>query len=407
MLSYLKSISLGICIILILSINITGLTTTTAHAVETVKIGIVESMTGPLAIFGQESINGAQWAADQINSEGGILNKKVDFIIRDSQSKAEQLFMAVDSFKNRDKAICVIAPFGSTFASKVISAAAEKVKLPAFISSPFTDDIFNKKLSFTFRIVPGQKLAAKQMLDYIKEIFSNAHIPLKSYVISQVQSSVFKSLSDEIKLSAQKYGLTMLDEISYSFNPMQDMTTYATRIKELRPDLIFQFGTPRDSTDLLKKLRSLRVKPQAIVGIFNIGFSNPTWVGSADNISVLSSMNADFWWNPKLKNIEELQGEYYKRFNRKLSNNALHTYIVVHILREVINKVHSLDHIQLANGIHSQMFESPLAQEKPIKFDSNGRNENAQTVLLQVSNPRPKVVLPIFFAEEKPKLPFE
>jgi hypothetical protein len=118
-------------------------------------------------------------------------------------------------------------------------------------------------------------------------------------------------------------------------------------------------------------------------------------------------MNADFWWNPKLKNIEELQGEYYKRFNRKLSNNALHTYIVVHILREVINKVHSLDHIQLANGIHSQMFESPLAQEKPIKFDSNGRNENAQTVLLQVSNPRPKVVLPIFFAEEKPKLPFE
>lgn len=315
--------------------------------------------------------------------------------------------MAVKTFKFSDNAIAVIAPFGIALPSKVISATAEKTQIPVFISSPLTDDIFNKNLSYTFRIVPGQKLAAQQMFEYLMRTSSTANIPLKSCTISRIQLPGFKYLSDEIKFHARKKGLKILKEISYPHFPRQDMVTYASQIKELQPDLIFQFGTPVDSTDFLQTLRRLGVRAQAIVGCFNIGFSNPTWVAKKDNVSVIRSMNIDFWWNPKLQGIKGLQKKYYKRFRRKLSNNALHTYIVVHILREVLNKIRSVDHVKIANGLHSQTFESPLAQKKPIKFDSNGRNENAQTVLLQVSNPRPKVIYPYPFAEEEPIFPFE
>lgn len=406
MFNHTRSICWGIWILIALSIVMVA-KVKTAHAANTIKIGIVESLTGPLGPFGQESINGANWAAEKINREGGILNRKIEFVFRDSQSRVVELVKAVKAFKHRDKAIAVIAPFGSTLSSKVISDTAERVQLPAFISSPFSDDILNKNLSFTFRIVPGQKLAAQQMFEYLMKTSSNANVHLRTCTITRIQLPGFKHLADEIKFNARKRGLEIRWGSSYPYRSKQDMAPLAAKIKEVRPDVIFQLGAPADSTDLLHWLRRLGVRPQAVVGGFNIGFSNPTWVAQKENASVIRSMNVDFWWNPKLPNIKKLQKQYYDRFGRKLSNNALHTYIVVHILRDVANKIRSVDHVKLANGIHSQTFESPLAQFKPIKFGADGSNKNAQTVLLQVSNPVPKVRYPDPFAEEDAIFPWE
>jgi len=62
---------------------------------ETIKIGVIGTLTGAGAFQGQEEVRGIQIAVDEINSNGGINGKKIEIIVEDSGTAAQK---AVDAF---------------------------------------------------------------------------------------------------------------------------------------------------------------------------------------------------------------------------------------------------------------------------------------------------------------------
>jgi branched-chain amino acid transport system substrate-binding protein len=58
----------------------------TARAVEGVKIGLDNPLTGPLASLGKSELIGCQMAIDAINAKGGILGRPVQLVVEDSTS---------------------------------------------------------------------------------------------------------------------------------------------------------------------------------------------------------------------------------------------------------------------------------------------------------------------------------
>ena len=61
---------------------------------ETVKIGCTAPLTGPLAIYGVTSTNGSKLAMDEINKNGGILGKQVEFTVLDSKGDPTEAITA-------------------------------------------------------------------------------------------------------------------------------------------------------------------------------------------------------------------------------------------------------------------------------------------------------------------------
>ena len=55
-----------------------------------IKIGAVLELTGPLSRLGERSKMGMELAADEINSQGGILNREIKLIIEDNKSDAKR-----------------------------------------------------------------------------------------------------------------------------------------------------------------------------------------------------------------------------------------------------------------------------------------------------------------------------
>ena len=49
-----------------------------ATEAETIKIGAMGPLTGPVAIYGISATNGLKLAIDEINANGGILGKQVE-----------------------------------------------------------------------------------------------------------------------------------------------------------------------------------------------------------------------------------------------------------------------------------------------------------------------------------------
>ena len=61
---------------------------------EVVKIGATAPLTGPLAIYGVTATNGSKLAMEEINKNGGVLGKKVDFVVLDSKGDSTEAVMA-------------------------------------------------------------------------------------------------------------------------------------------------------------------------------------------------------------------------------------------------------------------------------------------------------------------------
>lgn len=56
---------------------------------EPIKIGHIDSLSGPAAIFGKPQVNGMELAVEMINEQGGILGRKVELIVRDDAGKPD------------------------------------------------------------------------------------------------------------------------------------------------------------------------------------------------------------------------------------------------------------------------------------------------------------------------------
>src|SRR5581483_8021294 len=54
-----------------------------------IKLGVVVPMTGPMALEAQEMLAATQIAVEDVNADGGVLGRKVETIVRDSEFKPE------------------------------------------------------------------------------------------------------------------------------------------------------------------------------------------------------------------------------------------------------------------------------------------------------------------------------
>src|SRR5258706_16216018 len=78
-----------------------------------IVLGEYASKTGTTASFGLSSHEGSELAMDEINSQGGILGKKIKLISEDDRSDANETVTTVQNLINRDKAVAILGKVAS------------------------------------------------------------------------------------------------------------------------------------------------------------------------------------------------------------------------------------------------------------------------------------------------------
>src|SRR2546423_11778545 len=90
---------------IVLAAAVTG-----AGAQETIKIGVIQPLTGAFAASGNYVANGAKIAADEINAKGGVLGKKLELVIEDNKSNPTEPAAVAEKLIVRDKVPAMMAP---------------------------------------------------------------------------------------------------------------------------------------------------------------------------------------------------------------------------------------------------------------------------------------------------------
>src|SRR5258708_3985630 len=98
-----------------------------AEAQAPIKIGASLSLTGSYAKPGTYQKEGYEVCADELNAKGGLLGRKVEFVMYDDQSSTQTAQRLYEKLITEDKVDAVMGPYSSGITESV-AGISEKYK---------------------------------------------------------------------------------------------------------------------------------------------------------------------------------------------------------------------------------------------------------------------------------------
>ena len=129
------------------------------HAEETIKIGVIQPLTGSVAYNGTTDVNGSKLALDEINAKGGVLGKKVELVIEDGQCRPANSVSAAEKLIQRDK---VVALEGKVFRDLFPLDNPDR---------PYSALEFQRNYENAIRDLGGAKVNTVQFTDEVNDAF--------------------------------------------------------------------------------------------------------------------------------------------------------------------------------------------------------------------------------------------
>lgn len=351
---YLKKISL----ILLAVILVSGLLITNGckkKEPEVIKIGAILPLTGPGALWGNNTRKGAELAVEEINKTGAIGNKKLVLISEDSKGVAKEGVSAVHKLITTDKVNGILDDAVSSVALAIVPIITEN-KLPT-ISTGSTNPKLSGASPYFFRLWNSDIEEA-----VISANFIATEMKLKDGVILYIRNEYGDGLQIAFEKEFAKYGGSVLGK--ESFEPgAANFRQQILKLKALNPQFIYLVGYPVEIPRVLVELKKQKFNVQVVT------------TAAIEDKSVLEQAKDAAegviypYPKPAQTKITELFKQSYKqKYGEDPGSPAAEAYDAIMIFAKAFKKV-GTDGSKVKDTIASIKHEGASGL---ITFDSNG-----------------------------------
>jgi branched-chain amino acid transport system substrate-binding protein len=135
-----------------------------AGAGNTIKVGIVDSYTGPAAPLANDVLDGFRLAVATINAGGGVLGKRVEWVTRDDRSRPAVALNLTRELIERERVDIILGTSdGASYLA--VSGLCQKERVP-FFATGYTRRTYgtgpdNKGLRYTFHVSETAEMAGR------------------------------------------------------------------------------------------------------------------------------------------------------------------------------------------------------------------------------------------------------
>ena len=108
-----------------------------AAAKEPIRIGAIFDFAGPCYMSSESAINGIKIALEEINAQGGILGRKLDLVVRDTEMKVDVAVREVKDLILREKVNFLIGPCssGTALAMQVVHSEYKILRIASIANT--------------------------------------------------------------------------------------------------------------------------------------------------------------------------------------------------------------------------------------------------------------------------------
>lgn len=347
-----------------------------ARAEDTIKIGGIVPITGPAAEAGRFMQNGAAMAIEAINAKGGVLGKKLEWVIEDDATTNPGAVLGFSRLVSRGDCVAYTSSIRSTQVNAVAPDVIKAAKPTMFGGTDPT--LTHNGNPWLFRCRPNDSYSARVISD-----FGVNTLGKKKWALVHSTDAFGTGGKNAMLDSLKKFGIEPVLVQGYT-NQQTDFTPVVLAVKQAEPDVVASYFTFENDLGIFaRQLRQLGV--------------NVPWIGSPSIINT-TAMNlagrslfgtygiADFAVDasPEAKAYAD---EYTKRFKANADNQSTWIYDALNLLALAINTAKSTEAKDIQAALRA--VKGYKGTEGTYNFDANGdglrgynvvRNENGKIV---------------------------
>jgi branched-chain amino acid transport system substrate-binding protein len=173
-----------------------------AQAADTIQIGLMGPTTGPWGNSGKEMKLVVDLLAEDINSKGGVLGKKIEIVaVNDEGTPQGAVQAALELVKHKVTAVIGSLTSSATEASQYIFSEAKIIQIT---NASTTVGLTERKLKYFFRTCPRDDEQSRVIVQTIQKM------NLKKMAIVHDNGLYARGLADDVRLLAGQKGLPIV-----------------------------------------------------------------------------------------------------------------------------------------------------------------------------------------------------
>ena len=323
------------------------------EAFATVNIAVVAPMEGEFALLGEELIDGAQIAVDDLNSQGGINGQKINLIKVDDQcndmlaiSKAQMMAVAKDNKMN-----LVIGPFcnGNEFAN--VASIYAKSGIMQIVPMVLDSSQFDVNYKGLIKLAGLEKEQGKTFFDYYQSNFEDKKVALVYDASSRKQVEVVAGIQKNFTDANRSLFLESYNLLNYA-----DMEDLAEEIAK-QNQIAYLLGGANQVSELAKEIRYENKDLILFVNRYQVGTVYEKELGDwADGtyFMAFSSLKDDPDFTETLVQLR-LKGAEPRGV-------GVYGYAAVKLWAIIVNKANSFNYSALGKILNKYRFKMPWGE---------------------------------------------
>jgi branched-chain amino acid transport system substrate-binding protein len=352
-----------------------------AHAQSTVYIPAVLELSGAGAVSGTNFRDGMLMAIDEINAKGGILGRKIETPLLDTQSDAGTSRAQIQKVLD-NKPYVILGPVfsGSVLVDMMLTQQAE---IPEIVGGEAAA-ITQKDDPYVFRTSFGQQFSMPKIANYIRD-----GVKAKTVAVLWVNNDFGKGGRDNFIKEMKARDIKVVADVATE-SGQTDFSADVVKIKGANADAIFVYTNEEESARFLKEAKKQGIKAPLIGETTLLGQKVIDLAGgAADGVRGHVGLTVD----APIPAVQEFAAKFKKRFNYVCDHNGIKGYTAVYFIKYVTEKMGKFDSKGFAQTAHGLTITPK--QEPDIlmeaTWDKNG-DIDRESFLGEVVNGKQKIV---------------
>ena len=345
----------------------------------TIKIGVIQPLTGPLAFNGNNDVNGAKLAVKEINARGGVLGKKIELVVEDGQCKPADSVNAAEKLIVRDKVPAIMGAFCSG-ATAAIIPVAERYKVPLVTGVSSNPKLTEVLHPWFFRNAETELMTAQAFAGILYEKRGMKKIYYLAVNDDWGRGSVTAFSEVFAKLGATNVG------VEYINRAANDFYTPLTKIRAMNPDVMVVVAETQAGSIIAKQAKELGLKTK----IFGVGaWATPTFMNLAGDAGNGLLAGVVYTSTMKSDRNKAFVARFKKAYNELPGKYSAAGYNSINIIAQAIERAGAAEPAKIRDALEKTDY---LAPNGHIRFDSKHQAYGLELVLVELRNKVPVVL---------------
>jgi branched-chain amino acid transport system substrate-binding protein len=327
-----------------------------AEAQRAIKVGIIDTYTGPPAVYGNDALNGFKLALSEINKKG-VWGSKIEFTTRDDKFKVDIALSMAKELVMNEKVDLLVGTINSGV-SLAVSDYAKTEKIPFIVWISKTEKLTGEKgHRYVFSTAENTYMAGKaggialSKKPYVKYWIGGDDYEY-GHAIADAAWRNLKKMKPNVELIGQSWWKV----------GEPDLVPYITAIMAAKPDAVIFATGGASMTNALKLIKTTGMSEKV-----------PIWIHTATDHSVIKPLGLEapegvmgtmdyHFYHPDTPANRAFVKAFEIAYGNPPGFPAFHAYMTAYMIARAYEKAGALDREKFINSLEGIKVDSPAGE---------------------------------------------